>query len=41
MIAFNGIMPTTNSALTLILSAMPSEIRLIQARMNPGAKPAS
>jgi adenosylhomocysteine nucleosidase len=32
-------MPKTSSAaLTLILSAMPSEIRLIQARMEPGAK---
>jgi adenosylhomocysteine nucleosidase len=32
-------MPRTSSAgLTLILSAMPSEIRLIQARLEPGAK---
>jgi adenosylhomocysteine nucleosidase len=31
-------MAKNSSALTLILSAMPSEIRLIQARMEPGAK---
>ena len=31
-------MPKNARALTLILSAMPSEIRLIQGRMNPGAK---
>jgi adenosylhomocysteine nucleosidase len=32
-------MPRTSSvALTLILSAMPSEIRLIQARLDPGAQ---
>ncbi len=31
-------MPKIARALTLILSAMPSEIRLIQGRMNPGAK---
>ena len=30
-------MPKPTAALTLILSAMPSEIRLIQARMNPNA----
>ena len=30
-------MPKSPRALTLILSAMPSEIRLIQGRMNPGA----
>ena len=31
-------MPRNTRALTLILSAMPSEIRLIQGRMNPGEK---
>ena len=31
-------MPRSPRALTLILSAMPSEIRLIQGRMEPGAK---
>ena len=34
-------MPGNTRALTLILSAMPSEIRLIQGRMNPGAKAGS
>ena len=36
--AHPGIMAKSSSALTLILSAMPSEIRLIQARLEPGAK---
>ena len=31
-------MPKAPRALTLVLSAMPSEIRLIQGRMEPGAK---